>query len=58
MQIGRYTLDENGYSIHGKLIRDPFKMLPSECPNSVECQKCEQQISKETNRPTSKEYRH
>ena len=39
MQIGRYTLDENGYSIHGKLIRDPFKMLPSVCPNLVECKK-------------------
>ena len=58
MQIGRYTLDENGYSIHGKLIRDPFKMLPSVCPNLVECQKCEQRISKETTSPASKAYRH
>ena len=58
MQIGRYTLDENGYSIHGKLIRDPFKMLPSVCPNPVECQNCRQQISKETNSPALKTYCH
>ncbi|XP_061195149.1 uncharacterized protein LOC133203370 [Saccostrea echinata] len=50
VEIGRYTLDENGYSVYEKVIKDPFKTLPSKCPNPLECQKCSEQVN---NQPIS-----
>ncbi|XP_062581388.1 uncharacterized protein LOC134243176 [Saccostrea cucullata] len=44
VEIGRYTLEENGYSIHNKRIKDPFKTLPSICPNPPECKRCMEQV--------------
>lgn len=52
-QIGRFTLEENGYSIHDNLIKDPHKAVPSKCPNPVECQKCSNQISIQTKAPSA-----
>lgn len=52
-QIGRFTLEENGYSIHNNLIKDPHKAVPSKCPNPVECQKCSNQISIQTKAPSA-----
>ncbi|XP_048759312.2 uncharacterized protein LOC125668916 [Ostrea edulis] len=43
-EIGKFTLDEDGYSIHEKTIKDPFTTLPSHCPNPLECDKCSGQI--------------
>ncbi|XP_061195171.1 uncharacterized protein LOC133203393 [Saccostrea echinata] len=40
IEIGRYTLNKDGYSVYEKIIKDPFKVLPSKCPNPKECSKC------------------
>ncbi|XP_056018331.1 uncharacterized protein LOC125671592 isoform X2 [Ostrea edulis] len=43
-EIGKFTLDKDGYSIHEKTIKDPFTTLPSRCPNPLECDKCSVQF--------------
>lgn len=52
-EIGRFSLKENGYSIHENRIKDPHKAVPSKCPNPVECQKCSNQITVETKAPST-----
>lgn len=52
-EIGRYSLNVNGYNVYKDLIRDPHKSLPSKCPNPVECQKCSNQIPIQTSTPAS-----
>lgn len=54
-EIGRFSLEENGYSIHENLIKDPHKAVPSKCPNPVECQKCSNQLTVETKAPSASE---
>ncbi|XP_048763361.2 uncharacterized protein LOC125671591 [Ostrea edulis] len=57
VEIGKFTLDEDGYSIHEKTIKDPFTTLPSRCPNPLECDKCSGQIGDQSTSspPTSEQ---
>ncbi|XP_062604143.1 uncharacterized protein LOC134265959 [Saccostrea cucullata] len=44
VEIGRFTLEEGGYSVFEKRIKDPFKTLPSVSPNPSLNQRCQEQI--------------
>ncbi|XP_062599622.1 uncharacterized protein LOC134261190 [Saccostrea cucullata] len=51
VEIGRFTLEEGGYSVYEKIIKDPFGTLPSVWPNPSEDQRCQEQMD---NQPLSK----